>query len=249
MVRAGPEGLPEVFMVRRSPRSRFAADAYVFPGGAVDQADCSSPHAPQLTPAEAYRRLTERGSDPPATPDLGLGFYIAAIRELYEEAGILLARHAGATDGPLDAAICTLLAELRSDVQASSRDFSVMLQDLGLELAPEGLIYFSHWITPESSPIRFDTRFFMMEDRPEQAASHCGVETIDGLWTTPSALLRRAEAGDVTLVSVTAEHLRVLAQVPSVSALLEYARTRKIRTVLGMRTAAGWDLGGGGSAW
>ena len=105
-----------------------------------------------------------------------------------------------------------------SRADASSAE---VVGSLGLELMPEELIYFSHWITPESSPRRFDTRFFMIEDRPGQTASHCGVETVDGVWITPAeALLRRFDAGEITLVSVTVDHLRVLSHYRSTADLL-----------------------------
>src|SRR5207237_4255491 len=95
VVRDGQDGRPETFMVRRDPNSRFAADAFVFPGGAVQEDDrlaggvapCSG-----LTIPDAHRRLTERGSDAPLEPGLSLALHIAAVRELFEEAGILLAR-------------------------------------------------------------------------------------------------------------------------------------------------------------
>jgi hypothetical protein len=124
--------------------------------------------------------------------------------------------------------------------------------ELKLELVPEELIYFSHWITPESSPRRFDTRFFMIEDRPGQTASHCGVETVDGVWITPAEALRRFEVGEITLVSVTVDHLRLLSAYQSTAELLAFARSKQIRSVKARRDHRfrdGWDLGTGGAPW
>jgi len=251
LVRDGAEGRPEVFMVRRHPRSRFAADAFVFPGGTLREDDTvrgGLPPCSGLTAENAHRRLTERGSNPPSDAAESLQHYTAAVRELFEEAGILLARRIGHAAGPLDDATCQQLARLRPEVQ-QGRSLTQAALNLELGLMPEQLVYFSHWITPEPSPRRYDTRFFVVKDCPEQTASHCGIETVDGIWIAPAELLRRSRAGALTLVSVTAEHLRVLAVYPTVAALLAFARAKPIRTVLSVRSSAGWDLGGDGAPW
>lgn len=250
VLRDGERGGVETFMVRRDPESRFAAGAFVFPGGAVSDDDFLSggrPPCTGLTAAEAHRRLHERGSEPPADPALGLALYLAAVRELYEEAGILLARSLdGPADGALAAATCERLAELRPVVQRGARTLAAVAEELRLDLLPESLVYFSHWITPLASPRRFDTRFFVVEDLPGQAASHCGIETVDGRWFAPADALRLAEAGEITLVSVTVEHLRVLTRFDRVGVALAFARQKPIRTVLARRDRDGWDLGGDG---
>lgn len=256
VMRDGENGRPETFMVRRDPNARFAADAFVFPGGTLQADDrlrggerpCSG-----LTRSEAHRRLSERGGDPPESPAESLGLHVAAVRELFEEAGILLARHVdGGAGAWLSPDVCEVLAGLRPLIQERQRLLADVVSDLGLELAPEELIYFSHWITPESSPRRFDTRFFMIEDRPGQTASHCGVETVDGVWITPAEALDRFEAGEITLVSVTVDHLRVLKNYASTAELLAFARSKPIRSVKARRDHRfrdGWDLGTGGAAW
>lgn len=256
VVRDGADGQPETFMVRRDPRSRFAADAFVFPGGALQDDDWlpgGEPPCSGLTRDEAHRQLTERGADPPEREGESLALYVAAVRELFEEAGILLARPAkGERTSMLPAATCATLADVRPEVQQGRRRLIDLARDLDLELAPEDLIPFSHWITPESSPRRFDTRFFIVEDRPGQTASHCGVETVDGVWIKPAEALRRFEAGEITLVSVTVDHLRVLGAYPTTAAAIAFARTKPIRSVRARhdrRFRDGWDLGGGGAPW
>jgi len=253
-MRDGADGRPETFMVRRNPRAKFAADAFVFPGGVLEvedklpggEAPCSG-----LTRAEANRRLTDRGGDPPEDEAESIGLHIAAVRELFEEAGILLARNG---DGGVELTpdVCERLAGSRTEIQQGKRRLGDLVTELGLELAPEELIPFSHWITPEGSPRRFDTRFFMMEDRPGQTASHCGIETVDGVWITPAEAIRRFEAGEITLVSVTVDHLRVLSAYQSTAELLAYARSKPIRSVRARRDPNfrdGWDLGTGGAPW
>jgi 8-oxo-dGTP pyrophosphatase MutT (NUDIX family) len=253
VIRSGRDGRPETFMVRRDPNSRFAADAFVFPGGAVQESDRLAgglPPCSNLTIPEAHRRLTERGSDGPPEPGLSLALHIAAVRELFEEAGILLARDtARGGSAELAADTSARLSTIRPDIQAGRRSLTATADELGLELAPEELIYFSHWITPEASPRRFDTRFFMIEDRPDQVASHCGVETVDGIWTTPADMLARFERDEITLVSVTVDHLQILATFGTVAELLGFARTKPIRTVRARRSPDGWDLGGNGAPW
>ncbi len=253
LVRDGIDGRIETFMVRRDPRSRFAADAFVFPGGTVGHEDRGSSGqalAPGLSADQAHRRLTERGSEPPEDRDLSLGLHVAAVRELFEEAGILLASNAGADTGvALSPETCARLAALRPEIQQRKRDLGEVVADLGLELVPEELVYFSHWITPEPSPRRYDTRFFVVEDRPGQTASHCGVETVDGEWVAPADLLDRFERGEVTLVSVTVDHLQLLARFRTVADLLQFARTKPVRTVQARRNREGWDLGGNGAPW
>jgi 8-oxo-dGTP pyrophosphatase MutT (NUDIX family) len=247
----GPGGPLQIFMVRRDPQARFAADAYVFPGGTLradDNLAGGEPPVSSLTAGEAHRRLSARGGDPPPTSEESMALHIAAVRELFEEAGILLARQNGRANGRLDDATCARLAEARPEIQAGRSLIQAAL-DLGLELLPDLLVPFSHWITPEVSPRRYDTRFFVAADRPEQTASHCGLETVDGGWYAPAELLELAHQGQLTLVSVTAEHLRVLAEYRSVESLLQFARSKPIRTVLSRRGAAGWDLGGNGAPW
>ena len=253
VVRDGAGGRPETFMVRRNPNSRFAADAFVFPGGAVEDGDHLAGGVPPcsgLTIPEAHRRLTERGSDAPDEHGLSLALYVAAVRELFEEAGILLARDLGQGGAAeITSETAARLTVLRPEIQAGRRSLTTTVSDLGLELVPEELIYFSHWITPEASPRRFDTRFFMIEDRPGQVASHCGVETADGAWVTPGEMLARFERDEITLVSVTVDHLRLLDTFASAGDLLAFARTKPIRTVRARRNREGWDLGGDGAPW
>jgi 8-oxo-dGTP pyrophosphatase MutT (NUDIX family) len=257
VMRDNADGRPETFMVRRDPRSRFAADAFVFPGGAVQEDDYATGGVPPLSGLsrdEAHRRLIARGSDAPDSEGQSLALHVAAVRELFEEAGILLARYAHDPSGPdLHVETIAQLADVRPKIQRGEASLAGVASEYRLELAPEELVYFSHWITPPTSPRRFDTRFFMVEDRPGQTASHCGVETVDGVWITPGEAIRRFEAGEITLVSVTADHLRVLDQFQNSADLMAFARSKPIRTVKeggrDFRETAGWESNVHGIPW
>jgi 8-oxo-dGTP pyrophosphatase MutT (NUDIX family) len=196
-LRDGPEGL-EVFMVRRSLQLGFLGGAHVFPGGAVDPEDGSEPMQRYLRGFEAVDacRVLQVQEERRAR-----GHYVAAFRELFEEAGVLLALSAGGL--PCGAAEQATLAAERSQVAAGRRRFCDVLEELGLVLATENLAYFAHWITPAPSPKRFDTRFFLAFMPTGQNARHEVGETIDGEWVRPGAALARYARGEMAMVVPT----------------------------------------------
>jgi 8-oxo-dGTP pyrophosphatase MutT (NUDIX family) len=200
----------EVLMLRRHPQSVFAADAWVFPGGQVDGADS----------AQDVAALCQGPTDAEASATLGiasggLAYWVAAARECFEEAGILLARPA------VDEA---RLARHRRDLHAGRRTLAEVLaaDDLVLDLG--GMYYVSHWITPPGGSRRFDTRFFLAAAPPGQVASHDAAETVESVWTTPAALLSRYAAEEAYLVFPTIKNLETLARFDTVEQLLEAAR-------------------------
>jgi 8-oxo-dGTP pyrophosphatase MutT (NUDIX family) len=234
LVRAGAAPL-EVLMLRRHPASVFAADAWVFPGGQVDEADTVPPSglAGGLTDAEASAILGIASG--------GLAFWVAAVRECFEEAGILLARPAGAAApgaeparsfGPVNRLDAARLARHRRDLHAGRRTLGQVLAAEGLVLDLGAVYYVSHWITPPGDSRRFDTRFFLAAAPPAQVASHDAAETVDSLWTTPAAVLRRYTAGEVRLLFPTIKNLETLALFDTVEQLLEAARARSAPVAL-----------------
>jgi 8-oxo-dGTP pyrophosphatase MutT (NUDIX family) len=148
----------EVFMVRRHAGSRFAADVFVFPGGTVradDHAERALARTPGLTADGAHARLVERGGEPPPSPELSFGFHLAGVRELLEEAGVLLAsdeRGAPLTETGPD--LAHRLAEDRVRLQAGQVTLAELAEREQVFLACEQLTYFSHWITPACRPAR-----------------------------------------------------------------------------------------------
>jgi 8-oxo-dGTP pyrophosphatase MutT (NUDIX family) len=216
LVRDSPGGL-EVFMLRRALGASFAGGVYVFPGGRVDAGD----HASELE--ATCDDLDDRTASARLGLDHGgLAYWVAAIRECFEEAGVLLARPA---DG---------VAAIRFDDPATERRFeaarrAVHRGDRSLVdvCAAEGLMlltglvqYVSHWITPIGEPKRFDTRFFLALAPAAQEPLHDDAETIASLWVTPRDALAQGAAGELQLFPPTVRNLEFLAEHTSAAAAL-----------------------------
>jgi 8-oxo-dGTP pyrophosphatase MutT (NUDIX family) len=217
LVRDAPRGL-EVFMLERHLESDFAGGAYVFPGGKLDPAD-------RTLPADRWR-----GQDPHAwvdrlgvdAPEDALGLMVAAVRETFEEAGVLLATRAGAPVTADDLASPEVVEARR---RMSSRDerwaWTDWLRDEDIVLDLDALALWSWWVTPEGLHRRYDTRFFVAVVPPVQvpALAHDEVEMTASRWTTPQAALDAQAAGDVTIIYPTRENLEGLAAYPDVEGL------------------------------
>ncbi len=220
LVRDGAHGL-EVLMLQRNFRSGFMPGAYLFPGGAVDEDDNSIEINTLCVgiddrTASGLLRL-EHG---------GLAYWVAAIREAFEEAGALYAYDPG---GELprrtDAQAAARLDEHRRALNAGSRLFLDVLRDQQLRLAADRLVYFSHWITPVGAPRRYDTRFFVAAAPEEQALLHDDVETIAHLWIAPGAALSRHRAGEFRMRTPTVHTLKQFADYDSADRLIAALRT------------------------
>lgn len=218
LVRDGDTG-PEVFMLRRHLDSAFVGGAYVFPGGAVDPADRHADLEPVCvgrSEADASRALgIEAG---------GLAFWVAAIRECFEEAGVLLAR---SSDGEIvrfdDPDVADRFGRHRRSVHAGELALVAMCRDEGLVLDTGGVHYFAHWITPEGEPRRYDTRFFVARAPAAQDPLHDDHETIASLWVRPADALDRHRAGELMMILPTIRNLQALARFDSVDDLLAAA--------------------------
>lgn len=211
LVRDGA-GAPEVLLLRRHGRSGFAADAWVFPGGVVDAADRDLSLVDRLygpTPSEWAARL---GLDDPAE---AVGYVIAALREAFEETGILLARDASGAPAGADEALAVARRALLTDVVGLRQ--VVLNQDL--RLAGDGVIYVAHWITPEPEPRRYDTRFFLARAEPDALCVPHEEEMTDSVWITAADAIRHFEDGGLRLLPPTIHTLRRLADHASVEAI------------------------------
>jgi 8-oxo-dGTP pyrophosphatase MutT (NUDIX family) len=217
LVRDGARGL-EVFMVRRNPESAFVGGAYVFPGGAVDDHDRLDDDIDDvtsgLTDAEASARL---GVD-----SGGLAHWVAAVRECFEEAGLLLAY---GPDGRVvrldDPEVQRRFAGHRADVDAGRVRLVEVCEREGLTLACDAIHYFSHWITPVGPPRRFDTRFFVARAPEAQVGTHDERETVANLWVAPADALARREAGELEMILPTVRNLEAIARFDTVDALMD----------------------------
>ena len=194
-------GSLEVLMLRRHPDSAFAADAWVFPGGRVDDGDrAGSPIALGPSDAEASQVL--------GLPSGGLAYWVAAARECFEEAGILLARHpdAGTWLDTMTEWSAARLARYRRDLHAGVTTLGAVLEAEGLVLDLSGVHYVSHWITPPGfTARRFDTRFFVAVAPPDQIASHDTTETVESVWAAPAeALARFSSTAELVAAAVDA---------------------------------------------
>src|ERR1700712_1108901 len=215
LLRDGEDGL-EVFMVVRHEAIDFAGGALVFPGGRVEEADHELAARPEDCP-------NPEGLDPDA-----LAFRIAAIRETFEECGVLLARPLGSTD-LIDAATLKRLEDQhRAALNAGSIGFDAVLGSEGLLPAPDLLVHFAHWITPSNQPKRYDTHFFLAEAPPEHLAVHDGWEAVESIWITPAQALADTEAGKYKLVFATAKNLEKLSRSRSVAEAMKTARAATV---------------------
>lgn len=218
VVRDAPYGL-EVLMLQRARAAVFAAGAYVFPGGAVDPLD----GAPEL--AGRCRGITdELASARLGLTSGGLSFYVAAVRECFEESGILLAERSDGSPAAADDAACRRLAAGRRSVNAGVAAFDQLCRGESLVLATDRMEYFSHWITPVGAPRRFDTRFFVAQAPAGQAAVHDEGETIASRWIRPADALAFHAEGTFDLLLPTLENLTALGRFGSVAEVLEASR-------------------------
>ena len=226
LARDAPGGL-EVLLLRRHPDSRFSPGAFAFPGGRVEGADAApgiETRCRGLTWAEAARLM------PDVRPgERAIGFWIAAQREAFEEAGLLLAY---GRDGRLvDPATLGGARPRRARCREDSASFGPLLGELDLVLATDRVSYWAHWITPEERPVRYDTRFFVAAAAPDQVAEPDGQEMVSAQWTDPAEALGRQRGGELVLPVPTQRILAEIAEHRDVDALLAAARGREIRPV------------------
>src|SRR6266702_3423070 len=214
----------EVFMMVRHYEIDFNSGALVFPGGSVDKGDKEIIADPALYSGGEGLDAAE------------LSFRIAAIRETFEESGILLARPQGSKAlvdakraGEIEAASRAALCE-------SKTTFLAVLTDNGMLLALDELVPYAHWITPEGMPKRFDTWFFLAAAPPEQVGAHDGKESTDSIWVSPREALEGGETGRFKLPFPTTRNLIKLGKQASVTAALDDSRGKSVVTVTPIMT-------------
>jgi len=213
---------PEVLLLQRSPHLDFMAGAFVFPGGGVDATD----RAPDI--AERCIGLDDASASARLSLDSGgLAYYVAAIRETFEEAGLLLgyepAGHLLDLKPSLEE---TRFAGHRREVHDRRRTLAEVCAAESLQLATDRIAYLSHWITPVSEKKRYDTRFFVAAVPENQASLHDDIESVSQLWITPSDALAMQSRGELMLRFPTIKTLEMLSGYATTAEALEGVRAR-----------------------
>ena len=221
LIRDIENGEFEVFMLQRTLNAAFAGGMYVFPGGRVDELDG----------IEELEQLCDGLDDKHASgllqiPSGGLAYWVAAIRECFEEAGVLLARNSQtkqlvAFDEP---AIIQRFDEARLKIHDSSLSVIDLCLSENLSLVTESIHYVSHWITPVGEARRFDTRFFVARAPESQEPLHDSQETIASLWVQPQDALDKLARGELAMFPPTSENLKFLANFKTTDEVLAAAK-------------------------
>jgi 8-oxo-dGTP pyrophosphatase MutT (NUDIX family) len=211
----------EVLLLQRNPEAKFMGGAFVFPGGRIDSAD-----------HEIVRRCLAFGmTDEAASWNLGieeggLAYYVAGLRELFEEANILIAcDERGHTLLLRDENLRLRLLEYRTAINNGEIDFVEMLGAEGLFCDLRNMSHLAHWVTPVGPPRRFDTRFFVAIAPGNQVAICDGAETIDEMWIAPADALAARARGDLDLRLPTARNLEAISQFKSSLDVLAFVRS------------------------
>lgn len=201
LLREGPEGV-EILLTRRHEKLAFLGGQWVFPGGALSTADCSSPslqRIPAASQAACSRLPGSRGEPLPREQSLGVA--VAACRETLEEAGILLAfTEEGNSCSQGQAA--RFQSHRRTIIDHPER-FASLLQEEALFLEIDRLVYWAHWITPSYSPRRFDTHFFIAAVPPGQTSVIDDIEAVEQAWMRPAALIAASLGGTLSITTPT----------------------------------------------
>jgi 8-oxo-dGTP pyrophosphatase MutT (NUDIX family) len=214
LLRDGPKGL-EVFMVVRHHQIDFASGALVFPGGKLD-------------PQDEDEGVLSRLASYPASTAMQSKLRAAAIREVFEESGILLAR---------DRQGAALTPNARSDawragLNAHTLTMAEIVSAGDLTLACDDMVHYSHWITPPMMPKRFDTHFYLARVPAGQIADHDGHENVDSVWIRPQQVIQDAENKTRTVIFPTLSNVVRLAQYDSVEAAFLGAQQRPVEPIM-----------------
>ena len=213
-------GTLEVLMLKRSAKVEFAGGAHVFPGGSLDEDDFEISRSDRCT-----GRLESKARDLLGIDQDALAFWVCAIRECFEESGLLFARDPSGNPISLeDPKVKARFGGYREKLNNGEISFSQVCEAEDLTLALDELCYFSHWITPEGVPKRFDTRFFVALAPEGQQAHDDGSETVSSVWINPTRAIELGEAGEIQLIFATIRNLEALGRFEGARALLDAAR-------------------------
>ncbi|MBQ75382.1 MAG: NUDIX hydrolase [Gammaproteobacteria bacterium] len=216
MLRDNPTDGLEVFTVIRHHQIDFASGALVFPGGRVDAGDAE------------VRDHCEGADD---LDDEACAFMAGAIREAFEECGILLARSVGES-GLVSGERVAALEHYRDSLHKGETSLLQFLKQESLTLAFDHLQHFAHWITPEMMPKRFDTHFYLAIAPDDHIAIHDGHESVDSIWISPKDAIEGGDNGKYTIIFPTRLNIEMLGESSSVENAMEMAKARTVIPVL-----------------
>jgi len=217
LLRDDPKAGLEVFMVVRHHQIDFASGALVFPGG-------------KAAPGDNDPRLRERCHGADALTDRQIALRACAIREAFEECGVLLARAAGA-DTLVGPDIVAKYDDWRPRLDKGEAQIFDLLEEADLYLALDVLVPYAHWVTPEFMPKRFDTYFYLAAAPPDQLALHDGREHVDSAWLNPNTALKEMAEGKWTIIFPTRLNIEKLAPAKSADDAIARARADDIKMV------------------
>lgn len=229
VVRDAPGGM-QVLLLCRAERGDHNSGAWVFPGGTIDQAD------------RQWHALCAGSDDAAASARLGLAeggldYWVAGIRECFEECGLLFATGADGTLVNLQGEAGERLNAWRGPLHRGESTLGSLCESAGLKLAVDELVYFSHWLTPMGRAKRFDTRFFVAKAPAAQTAEHDGTEMVAMEWLRPSEALARSDS--LKLMGPTRATLSAMARFDSAQALMDWARAPREVNLINPRIGSG----------
>jgi 8-oxo-dGTP pyrophosphatase MutT (NUDIX family) len=212
----------EIFMLKRTSKASFAGGMYVFPGGRVDSDD-------HLHKYDAYRHgpSEAQAAQVTALGDEWRGFWVAAIRETFEEAGLLLAYKESELVSFADEAVHDHYDQYRVPVHKGEISLLEICERESLKLAVDRVHFYNRFVTPIGRPRRFDTRFFIASAPENQRGKHDEKETVDSIWLTPQEALERNSAGDFDLMNVTRMQLTWLSEYATKQAVIDMAKDKR----------------------
>ena len=212
----------EIFMLKRTGRASFAGGMFVFPGGRVDSDDHLHRYdAVRTGPSESQAaQVAALGAE-------WRGYWVAGIRESFEEAGLLLAYRDGALLSYNGDGVRERIMAYRQPLHAGELSLFDICRRENLTLAVDRIHFHNRFVTPRGRPRRFDTRFFIAETPAEQTGGHDDKETVDSIWISPQDALARNAAGEFDLMAVTQAQLKWLTSCESAAAVLAMATAKR----------------------
>jgi 8-oxo-dGTP pyrophosphatase MutT (NUDIX family) len=215
----------ELFLMRRHRNQSFMGGAFVFPGGALDASDCD-PGLADFVKNGSAEKIVARLNEPLTSRETSLGLFFAAVRETFEEAGVLLAE-------PFpDQNTSQRLTPYRKSLHSGSLTLKDLAGSENIFFDLDDLMPYSRWITPEIESKRFDTRFFVARMPKNQKSKHDDVELVESLWITPQEALKKQIDHEILLMPPTLKTIEELSAFESIDQFYSTLRNRKILPIL-----------------